>query len=59
LRAKISEHVGTEQLATATKDNKIQQLIAVVQFMTSDKLQTLPNAITVKIVFGQMIGNKV
>jgi len=47
---------GIEQLATTIKDDKIQQLTAVVQFMTEDKLQPLSNPITVKLVFGQKIG---
>jgi hypothetical protein len=49
---------GSEQLATTIKDNKIQQLTAVVQFMTEDKFQSVSNPITVKLVFGQKIGNR-
>jgi hypothetical protein len=55
----VVKRFGTEQLATAIKDNKIQQLTAVVQFVTRDKLQPLSNAITVKLVFGQKISNRV
>jgi hypothetical protein len=54
----VATRFGSEQLATTIKDNKIQQLTAVVQFMTEDKLQPLSNAITVKLVFGQKIGNR-
>jgi len=50
---------GTAQLATTIKDNRIQQLTAVVQFMTKDKLQPLSNSVIVKLVFGQKIVNKV
>ncbi|MDQ6864082.1 MAG: hypothetical protein M3044_09680 [Thermoproteota archaeon] len=50
---------GTAQLATTIKDNRIQQLTAVVQFMTKDKLQPLSNSVMVKLVFGQKMGNKV
>jgi hypothetical protein len=54
----VVKRFGTEQLATAIKDNKIQQLTAVVQFVTRDKLQPLSNANTVKLVFGQKISNR-
>jgi hypothetical protein len=54
----IVKHSGTAQLATAIKDNRIQQLTAVVQFMTKDKLQPLSNSVMVKLFFGQKIGNK-
>jgi hypothetical protein len=54
----VVKRFGTEQVATAIKDNKIQQLTAVVQFVTRDKLQSLSNAITVKLVFGQKISNR-
>jgi hypothetical protein len=54
----VATRFGSEQLATTIKDNKIQQLTAVVQFMTEDKLQPLSNAITVKLVFGQKIGSR-
>jgi hypothetical protein len=55
----IVKHSGTAQLATTIKDNRIQQLTAVVQFMTKDKLQPLSNSVMVKLVFGQKMGNKV
>ena len=55
----VVKHSGTVQLATAIKDNRLQQLTAVVQFMTKDKLQPLSNLVMVKFVFGQKIGNKV
>jgi hypothetical protein len=55
----IAKHSGTAQLATTIKDNRIQQLTAVVQFMTKDKLQPLSNLVMVKLVFGQKIVNKV
>jgi hypothetical protein len=55
----VVKRFGTEQLATSIKDNKIQQLTAVVQFVTRDKLQPLSNPITVKLVFGQKISNRV
>jgi hypothetical protein len=56
---RLVKHSGTEQLATTIKDNKIQQLTAVVQFTTADKLQTLSDPLTVKLVFGQKIGSRV
>jgi hypothetical protein len=55
----VVKHSGTAQLATTIKDNQIQQLTAVVQFMTKDKLQPLSNSVMVKLVFGQKMGNKV
>jgi len=55
----IAKHSGTAQLATTIKDNRIQQLTAVVQFMTKDKLQPLSNSVMVKLAFGQKMGNKV
>ena len=55
----VVKHSGTVQLATAIKDIRLQQLTAVVQFMTKDKLQPLSNLVMVKFVFGQKIGNKV
>jgi hypothetical protein len=55
----VVKHSGTAQLATIIKDNRIQQLTAVVQFMTKDKLQPLSNSAMVKLVFGQKMGNKV
>jgi hypothetical protein len=55
----VVKHSGTAQLATIIKDNRIQQLTAVVQFMTKDKLQPLSNSLMVKLVFGQKMGNKV
>jgi hypothetical protein len=55
----VVKRFGTEQSATSIKDNKIQQLTAVVQFVTRDKLQPLSNPITVKLVFGQKISNRV
>ena len=55
----VATRSGSEQLATTIKDNKIQQLTAVVQFVTRDKLQPLSNPITVKLVFGQKISNRV
>ena len=55
----VVKHSGTAQLATTIKDNRIQQLTAVVQFMTKDKLQPLSNSVMVKLVFGQKMGNKV
>ena len=55
----VVKHFGTAQLATTIKDNRIQQLTAVVQFMTKDKLQPLSNSVMVKLVFGQKIVNKV
>jgi hypothetical protein len=54
----VLKHSGTAQLATTIKDNRIQQLTAVVQFMTKDKLQPLSNSVIVKLFFGQKIGNK-
>ncbi len=54
-----AKHSGTAQLATTIKDNQIQQLTSVVQFMTKDKLQPLSNSVMVKLVFGQKIVNKV
>jgi hypothetical protein len=54
----VLKHSGTAQLATTIKDNRIQQLTAVVQFMTYDKLQPLSNSVIVKLFFGQKIGNK-
>ena len=54
----VVKHSGTAQLATIIKDNRIQQLTAVVQFMTKDKLQPLSNSVMVKLVFGQKMGNK-
>jgi hypothetical protein len=54
----VATRFASEQLATTVKDNKIQQLTAVVQFMTEDKLQPLSNPITVKLVFGQKIGSR-
>ena len=57
LKGFVAKGFGIEQLATTIKDNKIQQLTAVVQFMTEDKLQPLSNPITVKLVFGQKIGS--
>jgi hypothetical protein len=54
----VATRFGSEQLATTIKDNKIQQLTAVVQFMTEDKLRPLSNPITVKFVFGQKIGSR-
>jgi hypothetical protein len=54
----VATRFGSEQLATTIKDNKIQQLRAVVQFMTEDKLQPLSNPVTVKLVFGQKIGSR-
>jgi hypothetical protein len=54
----VATRFGIEQLATTIKNNKIQQLTADVQFMTEDKLQPLSNPITVKLVFGQMIGSR-
>jgi hypothetical protein len=55
----VVKRFGTEQSATSIKDNKIQQLTAVVQFVTRDKLQPLSNPVTVKLVFGQKISNRV
>jgi hypothetical protein len=55
----VVKHSGTAQLATTIKDSRIQQLTAVVQFMTIDKLQPLSNSVMVKLVFGQKIGSKV
>jgi hypothetical protein len=55
----VVKHSGTAQLATAIKDNRIQQLTAVVQFMTKDKLQPLSNSVMVKLAFGQKMDNKV
>jgi hypothetical protein len=55
----VVKHSGTAQLATAIKDNRIQQLTAVVQFMSKDKLQPLSNSVMVKLVFGQKMANKV
>jgi hypothetical protein len=55
----VVKHSGTAQLATTIKDNRIQQLTAVVQFMTKDKLQPLSNSVTVRLVFGEKMGNKV
>jgi hypothetical protein len=55
----VVKHSGTAQLATTIKDNRIQQLTAVVQFMTKDKLQPLSNSVMVKLAFGQKMGNKV
>jgi hypothetical protein len=55
----IVKHSGTAQLATTIKDNRVQQLTAVVQFMTKDKLQPLSNSVIVKLAFGQKMGNKV
>jgi len=55
----VVKHSGTAQLATAIKDNRIQQLTAVVQFMTKDKLRPLSNSVMVKLVFGQKMGTKV
>ena len=55
----VLKHSGTAQLATTIKDNRIQQLTVVVQFMTKDKLQPLSNSVMVKLVFGQKIVNKV
>jgi hypothetical protein len=55
----VVKHSGTAQLATTIKDNRIQQLTSVVQFMTKDKLQPLSNSVMVKLVFGQKIVNKV
>jgi hypothetical protein len=54
----IVKHSGTAQLATTIKDNRIQHLTAVVQFMTKDKLQPLSNSVMVKLAFGQKMGNK-
>ena len=55
----VVKHSGIAQLATMIKDNRIQQLTAVVQFMTKDKLQPLSNSVMVKLVFGQKMVNKV
>ena len=55
----VVKRSGTAQLATTIKDTRIQQLTAVVQFMTKDKLQPLSNSVMVKLVFGQKMGNKV
>jgi hypothetical protein len=55
----IAKRSGTAQLATTIKDNRIQQLTAVAQFMTKDKLQPLSNSVMVKLVFGQKIVSKV
>jgi hypothetical protein len=54
----VVKHSGTAQLATTIKDNRIQQLTAVVQFMTKDKSQPLSNSVLVKLVFGQKTGKK-
>ena len=55
----VAKHSGTAQLATTIRDSRIQQLTAVVQFMTKDKLQPLSNLVMVKLIFGQKTGNKV
>jgi hypothetical protein len=55
----VVKQSGRAQLATTIKDNRTQQLTAVVQFMTKRKLHPLPNSVTVKSVFGQNIANKV
>jgi hypothetical protein len=55
----VVKHSGTAQLATTIRESRIQQLTAVVQFMTKDKLQPLSNSVMVKLVFGQKMGNKV
>jgi hypothetical protein len=55
----VVKQSGTAQLATTIKDNRIQQLTAVVQFVTKDKSQPLSNTVMVKLVFGQKMGNKV
>lgn len=55
----VVKHSGTAQLATTIKDTRIQQLTAVVQFMTKDKLQPLSNSAMVKLAFGQKMVNKV
>jgi hypothetical protein len=53
----VAKGFGSVQLATALKRDSIEQLTAVVQFSTKDKMQALSNSIPVKLIFGQKISS--